>query len=184
MAVVGVERDGEMAELARRNVRRNGLEGRASIIKADLTAPVSSMRPLGLVENGFDIVLANPPFYEEGSSRRSASRGAAHQMEKGGLAKWLRFLAAMARPGGELCMIHRPESLPELLAVMEGRFGAIAVKPVFSRPRESAIRILLRGVKGSRAPFSLRGGLVLRGANDEYSPEAEGILRRGASVVW
>jgi tRNA1(Val) A37 N6-methylase TrmN6 len=40
-----------------------------------------------------------------------------------------------------------------------------------------ASRILIQGRKGSRAPLSLRQGMILHGAGNGFTAEAEPILR-------
>ena len=81
-------------------------------------------------------------------------------------------------------MIHRPDSLPALLAACEGRFGDVTVLPVHARGQEPAIRILLRGIKGSRAPFRLAPPLVLHEEDGRFSAAAEAIHRDLAAIVW
>jgi tRNA1(Val) A37 N6-methylase TrmN6 len=73
--------------------------------------------------------------------------------------------------------------LPELLELLQGRFGALKVAPVFSQAGSAAIRILVQGIKGSRAPMSLMPGIVLRGEGEGYTTQAEGILRHGAPLA-
>lgn len=65
---------------------------------------------------------------------------------------------------------------------MSPRFGGLAVFPVFPRTDESAIRVIVEGIKGSRAPLSLRPGIVLHGERNEFLPEANAILRHGAAL--
>ncbi len=179
--VTGVERQSEIADLARRNVAHNDMSKRVSIVEADLTRPLGEILQVGLEASSFSHVVANPPFYLADQSRscNSDHKSAAHRLKGGELAQWVRFLTAMAAPKGSLSLIHRPESLPELLELLKGRFGALKVVPVFSHPTSAAIRILVQGVKGSRAPMSLLPGFILRGADGRYSPKAEAILRHG-----
>jgi tRNA1(Val) A37 N6-methylase TrmN6 len=56
------------------------------------------------------------------------------------------------------------------------------VLPVYAKPDATAIRVLVRGVKASRAPLSLLPGFFL--ADDEGRPtaEAEAVLREGAML--
>jgi tRNA1(Val) A37 N6-methylase TrmN6 len=61
-------------------------------------------------------------------------------------------------------------------------FGAVAVLPVHAKPDAPAIRILLRAVKGSRAPLALRPGLVLADAHGRPSAQAEAVLRDGEAL--
>lgn len=180
-AVTAVERQPSMAALARRNAERNGLAGRLRVVECDLTQPLPALAALGLARHGFDHVVANPPYYDADRSRPSPSddKSAAHRLAADDLAAWLGFLTNMAAGKGTLSLIHVPERLPELLALIGRRFGALKVAPVFARPGEPAIRIVLQGVKGSRAPLRLLPGLTLQDATGGYGPQAEAILRHG-----
>jgi tRNA1(Val) A37 N6-methylase TrmN6 len=109
-------------------------------------------------------------------------KAGAHVMAAGGLDRWVRFLAHMAAPGGAVTLIHRAEALGELLAALEGRFGALEILPIHPRAGASAHRILIAGRKGSRAAPKLHPGLVLHGDGNGFRPEVEAILRDGAPL--
>jgi tRNA1(Val) A37 N6-methylase TrmN6 len=96
-----------------------------------------------------------------------------------GLAAWMRFFATFAAPKGRLTLIHRAEALTELLGLLDGRFGDIAVFPLFPKKGEFATRIILQGRKGSRAGLRLLSGLVLHEQNGSYTARAEAVLRGG-----
>ena len=70
-----------------------------------------------------------------------------------------------------------------VLAALAGGFGAVAVMPVHPKPAAPAIRVLVRAVKGSRAPLSLLPGFVLADARGRPSEEAEAVLREAARVA-
>jgi len=70
-----------------------------------------------------------------------------------------------------------------VLAVLAAGFGAIAVLPVYPKPGAPAIRILVRGVKASRAPLTVLPGLVLAGADNGPAAQAEAVLRGGAALA-
>ena len=100
----------------------------------------------------------------------------------GELELWVRFLTAMTAPRGTLTLIHRADALAALLARLERRFGGLVVFPLFPRDGEPASRVLVRGVKGSRAPLRLARGLVLHEASGAYSAAADAVLREGRAL--
>ena len=183
--VIGVERQSEIAALARRNVTHNQMGERVSIIEADLTRPLGEFAQEGLEPASFSHVVANPPFYRADQSRscKDDSKSVAHRLQGDELSEWIRFLTAMAAPKASLSLIHRPENLRELLELLKGRFGALKIVPVYSDPRSKAIRILVQGIKGSRAPISLLPGLVLRSEDGHHSLDVEAILRDGKGLI-
>ncbi|MDV2984747.1 UNVERIFIED_CONTAM: methyltransferase [Methylobacteriaceae bacterium AG10] len=179
--VVLVERDPDLIALARENASANGLDDRVAVIEADILAPGAQRRDAGLVPDSADLVLTNPPFFEEGAHRPSPDPGkaAAHTFASGGLDLWLRTCADVLRPGGWLGLIHRADALPACLDALRGRFGGCAVRPVYGRAGRPAIRVLIAAVKGSRAPFRLLPPLVLQDETGRFTPEAE-ALHQGA----
>ena len=179
-----LEIEPNLAELARRNVVRNGLEGRLDVISADVGASARTHAELGLSAGTFSHVVANPPFHVQGCGRpaRDPIKAGAHAMPAGGLERWVHVMARLAASGGSATLIHRPEALCELLAALEGRFGALKVLPIHPRAGAPAVRVLVQGRKGSRAPLTLLPGLLLHGNDNRFLPEVDGILRHRASL--
>jgi len=181
LELTAVEIDQDLCALARDNAARNGFADRFAGVAADVTAPAKVLRDAGLVREGYDHVVANPPFYAEGAVRAAPepARAAAHVMGHGQLARWVRFLTTMAAPKATLTLIHRPEHLSELLALLQGRFGDVAVFPLFPKANAPATRIIVQGRKGRRAGLRLLPGLVLHDESGAYTAEAERVLRGG-----
>jgi tRNA1(Val) A37 N6-methylase TrmN6 len=180
-----VERDAGLAGLARRNVARNGFGDRARVILADVMRPLADCPELAGVAESFDHVLANPPFFVEGRGTAAPDpvKAGANAMPEGGFPRWVRFMAAMARPGGRIGLIHRAEALAEVLGALTGRFGGAVVTPLHPRAGEPATRVLVHAVKGSRAPLQLRPGLVLHGPGNDFLPDIAAVLRDGARLI-
>jgi tRNA1(Val) A37 N6-methylase TrmN6 len=179
-----IERDSQLAELARANITRNQLTDRARLIQADVSQPLGAHAELGAIAETFDCVLANPPYHVHGrgTAARDAIKAKAHAMTEGDLDRWARFMAAMARPDGRAIVIHKAEALPELLAALAGRFGDLVLLPIQPRSASPASRVLVRGIKGSRAPMQIRPALVLHDEAGVFMPKVEAALRRSAAL--
>ena len=182
--VTGVEIDPGQCALALRNAERNGFGDRFRPIEADLTAPAKTLSGAGLVREGYDKVMANPPFYGEGSVRVApdVSRANAHVMPEGELERWVRFLTTMAGPHATLNLIHRADYLSPLLELLKERFGGLSIYPLFPKRGLPASRVIVQGRKNSRAAARLLPGLVLHEEGGAYTPEAEAVLRAGAAL--
>jgi tRNA1(Val) A37 N6-methylase TrmN6 len=180
VAVVGIERDGAMADIARRNVAANALEGRVTIVDADLRALPASCAPAS-----FDAVIANPPFLEAPRANAVPHRGkeAATVESEADLAAWIDTALRLAKPKALLAFIHRADRLADLLASLRGRAGAIVVFPLWPRQGEAARRVIVQARKGMRTPLTLAGGLVLHGPDGRYTEAADAVLR-GAGLHW
>ena len=170
-----VEREPELAALARRNVALNAVPD-TIVTEADLLAPAQARQAAGLVPEAADIVVTNPPFLGPGHRPSPhALRAVAHSLPEVGLAAWIRTCTWLLRPGGRLGLIHRADALPDCLGALAGRFGDVAVRPVHARPDRPAIRILIRAVKGSRAGTSLLPPLVLQQDDGRTTTESDRI---------
>jgi tRNA1(Val) A37 N6-methylase TrmN6 len=182
--VLLVERESDLVLLARRNIARNGVGERVSVVEADITRATDALNAAGVVSETFPIVVTNPPYHDGRRSTAAESRlkAASHQMPDTALEDWARFMCRMAAPDGLAAMIHKAEALPLILAAFEGRFGALSVLPIHARPGDAAIRVIVTGVKGSRAPLTIRPGLVLHGPDLNFVPEIEAVFRHGAAL--
>jgi tRNA1(Val) A37 N6-methylase TrmN6 len=182
--VLAVEIDAELCTLAEQNAARNGFDDRFSVVNADVTTPSKVLREAGFLREGYDEVIANPPFHAEGAVRAAPdrTRAAAHVIGAEGLTAWVRFFATFAAPKGRLTLIHRADCLGELLHLLDGRFGDLAVFPLFPKRGETATRIILQGRKGSRAGLKLLPGLVLHEEDGGYTAKAEAVLRGGEAL--
>lgn len=182
--VVLFEREAALVELAKENIARNGLEGRVRACKGEVGARARDLEQQGLKDASFTHVLANPPFFDVGSATRSASklRAAAHVMDGGDFSVWGRFLARMAGPAGQALVIHKADALAKILAGLDGRFGNIKVLPIRPRHGENANRVIVSGVRGSKAPLSVLPDFVLHGDGNGFTPAAEAILRDGSGL--
>jgi tRNA1(Val) A37 N6-methylase TrmN6 len=179
-----VEKDETLAALARDNARENGLADRVRVIAADVLASGAERHAAGLSPGLADILVTNPPFFENGRHRPSpiAGKASAHTFSGAGLDAWLRTCADLLKPGGRLGLIHRADSLPDCLDALRNRFGDIAVRPIHSAPDRPAIRVLISAVQGSRGPFSLLPPLALHDATGRFTPEAD-ALHRGEQLA-
>jgi tRNA1(Val) A37 N6-methylase TrmN6 len=178
-----VEIDTRLAALAGENAARNGFGGRVDAIALDVAAPAEAFAAAGLAAESCDIVMMNPPFHESGKLQASpdARRRKAHEIEAGKLTDWVAAARRLLRPGGILVLIFRADGLPALIDVVDG-FGGVTVMPVHPKPGGAAIRVLLAAVKGSRAPFAIREGLVLGEPDGTPTARAEAILRQGDAL--
>ena len=156
---------------------------RAELVAADVTLAGRARREACLGDASFDFVVMNPPF-NAAADRASpdALRRAAHVMEHGLFEAWLRTASAILKPRGEVALIARPQSLHDILAAAQGRFGAVRIVPVHPRADEPAIRVIVRAVRGSRAALTLHPPLFLHDEGSGFSPAAEAAINGVATL--
>ena len=179
-----LERESELAALARINIGRNGLADRVRVVEAEVGAAPELLASAGLWADSFDHVVANPPYHGEGRGTLAPDplKAASHAMPDGGLDDWLRFMARMAKPGGQATLIHKADALGEALAAFGKRFGGLRIQPIQPFADEPAHRIIVRGTKGSRAPSTLLPPVVLHQRGGGYCSRIEAIVRDGGGL--
>lgn len=178
---LGIERQAEVAAIARMNLVANGRAGTAEVVEGDLGSP-----PPELQRATFDHVMTNPPFLPAGRGTVSpaAGREAAH-VETLALTAWVEACLKRLRSKGWLTLIQRADRLDELCAALAGKAGDLSILPIWPRvDSPSARRVLLRARKGSLGPARLLRGLVLHERNGDYTAEASAVLRDGAGLTW
>ncbi len=176
--VTGIELAGRSVELAQENARRNGFSGQVQIMLCEI-ADASRM----LAPDSFAHAFANPPYFESGKVRPSSDehKAIANAQPPGDLELWVKVLVRLVRPQGTVTLVHRAEALGRLLKAFEGRLGDIRIAPLHPRHGKPASRLIVQGVKGSRAPLQLLPGMILHGEGSAFTPEAEAILRHGTA---
>lgn len=167
------------------------LKDRATILEADVTLRGDERLAAGFALNMADHVIMNPPFYEAERVRLSPnkSRQSAHVLTEDGLDAWLRTASAILVAGGRLSLIFPASGLTMILALMQGRFGGLVVFPLYKGRQEEAVRVIVTGQKGSRAPMRLLSGLVLHEApkpgssRRDWTKEANAVLNGETGLV-
>lgn len=164
-----VERSPLMADYARRTLalEENAfLADRIDVLEADVTLTGKARVAAGLEDEVFDHVIMNPPFNDAGDRRTpDALKAEAHAMTENLWEVWIRTAGAIMKPGGQLSLIARPQSIAEIIAACGRRFGGIEITSLHPRAGENATRILVTAIKGSRARLGLRSALTIHGGD-------------------
>ena len=178
--LVGVERDQAAASLAAENIAGNALGERVSVKVGDVAVGAGA---LGL--NSFDSAFANPPFFDDPNTLRGPAperRGA--WLADDGLSAWTAFLVAVVRPGGRVTIVHRADRLADLLQLLGEGAGSLQVRSIHPRVDEPAKRVLVRAVKGGRAPLRLLSPLILHDAEGAPTAASQAIFQGKAALAF
>jgi tRNA1(Val) A37 N6-methylase TrmN6 len=164
--LVLVEVDEGLAELARGNAVSNAIA--ADLIVLDVTSGPGAFEAAGLSVDSADVVLMNPPFNDSARHRASPdkARASAHVATPATLESWIHASRRILKSGGVLAMIWRADGIAEVLAALDRGFGSLAIVPVHADATSPAIRLLVRAIKGGKAPTRVEPALIL---NDEFA---------------
>jgi tRNA1(Val) A37 N6-methylase TrmN6 len=174
--IVLVEIDQRLAELARGNAASNAIE--AEVIVMDLASSADAFAAAGLAPDSIDVVLMNPPFNDSSRHRSSPdrSREIAHVADAATLESWIHAARRVLKSAGALTLIWRADGLAEVLAALDRGFGSLAILPIHGNGATPAIRILIRAIKGGRAPTRIYAGLMLNDESGVPNKQVQEIL--------
>lgn len=183
-----VERSAFMMEYARKSCALPHnllLSKRMQLLQADVTLRGKERSLAGLGDNAFDFAIMNPPF-NLASDRRTPDdiKAEAHVMPEDMFENWLRTAAAIVKPGGYVGLIARPQSLEEILAALDGRFGAVKLIPLHPRVESAAIRLLVHAKRASRAPLALLPPLIMHQNGGHEFMERVDAVNNGRGSLW
>ena len=186
-----VDNNSDALRLAHRNAARAaewiGDAAAVRIVEADITQTGPERRRAGLVPQSADFVISNPPYNEAASTRASPHRDKAHAhvLSDSDLRAWIRTAIWLLRPKGEVLLIVRTSRLPLALDAFGAGLGGISILPVQARAKQAAMRVLIKGARGSRAPLRILPGLVMHGpAGSQFRPECAAIFAGNERILW
>lgn len=172
--ITGVEIQSELAELSRQNAVLNGQS--LTVVEADISKKIPQLHGVQ-----FHHVVTNPPFYTETPTRQSKQVETAYKQVVP-LKKWIDFCLRHLRAKGTFTIIHRAESVPEILSLLNGRLGAIRLIPIWPKKGIQPKRVIIQGVMNSKKPFEIHSGFVMHETDDTRTVEAERIMREGTGL--
>ena len=173
--VIGIELQAEMAALAQRNIRLNGLADRVEVLQHDVARPLPPLAP-------FDHVATNPPYLAAAVADPSPirSKALATVESSADLARWIAVATAAADPAGTVLMIHRRDRLEEAITLLQREgWGEVTVKAL-----PPAARILLRARRSRTLRRHESQPFVLHPPEGGYTPAAESVLRHAAPLAF
>ena len=187
LSAVLAEQDAATLALAEANIAENGFATCAKAFPVDVTARGAERLAAGLAENAFDAVIANPPFFDDaaGTLAQDTSRAGARHMDAAALDLWVKTAASSGAGGAEIIFVYPAVHLAPLLAAFAQRFGAITILPLSPRPESPISRVLIRAIKGSRAPLTLLPSRALHdGEGRAFASAFDAIFRGEQRLVW
>lgn len=172
--LVLVEIDADLAALARENAAANAIAADAVVL--DVASSASAFAAAGLGPDSVDVVLMNPPFNDAARHRASPDKALAHVADASTLEDWVHAARRILKSGGVLSLIWRADAIAEVLAALDRGFGSLAILPVHGDAGKPAIRLLVRAVKGGKAPAQILAGLMLRDQSAAPDQAVQDIL--------
>ena len=169
----GLEIQEDMAAMAARSVRLNGLEERIRIECGDIR---KASEIFGRAS--FDVVTSNPPYLKGNDGRQSPDTGRAiarHELLCT-LEDVVREACLCVRPGGRFCLVHRPHRLAEILSCLRAhRLEPKRLRMVHPHAGDAANLVLIESVRGGNQWLSVEPPLIVYREDGSYTEEIHTI---------
>ncbi|CDQ21761.1 tRNA1(Val) A37 N6-methylase TrmN6 [Halobacillus karajensis] len=173
--ITGVEIQERLYDMALRNIELNGLKDQLKIIHGDLKE-----MPAYYGNDKFDLVTCNPPYFptpkadEQNLNQHLAI--ARHEIHCS-LEEVIDSCSRLAKSGGKVSMVHRPERLVEIIQL----FNKYKLEPkrmrlVYPKEGKEANILLIEGVRDGKPGLKILPPLYALTKEDEYTAELKEIL--------
>lgn len=179
VSFTGLELSENVTQMARTGAQLNGFGARVTIENTEASEWVKPH------ENRFDLVFANPPYFEPGKISEPGEGKASAYIETLSLEGWIKAMLHAAKPRAPVVLVHRAAELARLLAQLDRQAGEITVLPVASKAGEPARRVLVRARKGlRRGPLTLLPPLITHTEDGSARTPAAQAIIEGQPLVW
>lgn len=167
--LVGVEVQKEVADMAERSVKLNGLEGKIKILNKNIL-DLKNIYNKGY----FDVVVTNPPYKKINTglineeNKKMISR---HEITAS-LRDFIHISSYLLKDYGEFFMVHRPERLVDILWTMrEEKIEPKKIKFVYPNENKKTNLVLIKGVKNGNSFLEFEDNLYVYNQNGIYTDE-------------
>lgn len=167
--IIGVEVQKEVYDMACRSAKLNDIEDKFKLINENV------LNLENIFENGyFDVIVTNPPYKKQNTgitnedNRKLISR---HEI-LANLEDFIRVSNKMLKDKGEFYMVHRPERMVDIFALMRKyKIEPKEVRLVFSNEKNPPKMVLIKGIKNGGEYLKFRENLYIYKEDGSYTDE-------------
>lgn len=174
MYAVGIEIQEELADMARRSVLINGLQGRVEILHGDVGRIETLISP-----GTFDAVVANPPYRKMKSGRINPDRQKAvarHEI-RATVGDFIGAASCALKKSGRVSIIYPAVRMVELISRMRSaRLEPKRMQIVHSHKGSAGEFVLVEGVKGGGEELEIMPPVFIYESRGVYSGEVAAML--------
>ena len=156
---LGVEIQKELADIAKKNVLKNGLKNKIKIIYQDMKTITAKT-----IGTDIDFIISNPPYTHKNTGRISCNQQKAiarHEIAIT-LVKLIKISKQMLKNSGKLALIYPAQQLTFLMNTMcNMKIEPKRIRVVYPYHDAPAKLIMVEGVKNGRAGVTFETPLIL-----------------------
>lgn len=173
--VTGLEINSDMADMARRSARLNGLEDKFTILNGDLRQ-VKEYMPSGSIE----LIVSNPPYRPVGGGYINPNDKVAvarHELTAN-LAEVVAAAKYLVKYRGRFAMVHLPERLAEIsVAMCQAGIEPKRLQFVYPAVNKKPNMVLIEGVRGANPGIDVLPPLIVYTTDGKYSEDINELYK-------
>ena len=180
-SAAGIDIDISATSLFKANIARNSLEVPINGVNLD------GLKPIPEFDGKFELVISNPPFFDDESSIRGPNEARKSAYIIGApLEIWVKSMLRLASAKGKILIIHRADRLDDIFAALKNRAGDIRIFPIRPNCSAPANRIIICATKANRAPTQIFAGLDIHPLEkgSRFIEDAATIFRGENLQIW
>ena len=167
--IYGIELQKEVANIAQRNVKLNGLDDKMEVININIKDVFSKLE-----KNKIDVIVTNPPYKKHDTgvknldTRQLISR---HEVECT-LEDIIKNASLLLKDLGEFYMVHRAERIVDIFVTLRKyKLEPKNIRFVHSKIGEKPNLVLVKAVKCAKEFLKIDKPLVIYGEDGNYTDE-------------
>lgn len=165
--IVGIELQKEVADMASRSVKMNGLESIIQIVNKDI-------KEIDLKDKSVDVIVTNPPYKkkETGINSTNERQRISRFETTADLDEWIRISSKLLKPKGSFYMVYRPDRLTELFSILKKyKLETKRMRFIYSKIDAPSKLVLIKAVKNGGEFLKIEKPLIIYNNNGEYTDE-------------
>jgi tRNA1Val (adenine37-N6)-methyltransferase len=168
----GIEIDETTAEQATENIIASPWKDRINIVHGDI-------KDVSLPHDRYDVIISNPPFYENELASPDAKKNIAHHDEGLLLPELLQVINKTLVPDGIFCLLLPYKRMEEVEQLMQRNHLVINhITLVRQSTQHDYFRILISGIHSSdRNVGCVKDEIAIKNEKNEYTGEFTGLLK-------
>ncbi|TKD66911.1 tRNA1(Val) (adenine(37)-N6)-methyltransferase [Pseudalkalibacillus hwajinpoensis] len=174
ISIEGVEIQERLYDMGTRSVALNKLDDQITLHHADLRD-----LPVELKRESYDAVTCNPPYFK---SKRNEQRNlnehltiARHEVMCT-LEDVIRSCSSLAKQGGKVSLVHRPERLLDIMTLMRKyRIEPKRMQLVYPKAGKEANTLLIEGIKDGKPDLKVLPPFTVYNGDNTYTEEMRAV---------
>ncbi|KGX90099.1 hypothetical protein N781_08620 [Pontibacillus halophilus JSM 076056 = DSM 19796] len=173
--ITGVEIQERLVDMARRTMEYNKLQEQVDFVHGDIRD-----MPKLLGNGKFDMVTCNPPYFQtpkvDQLNENEHHAIARHEIH-GDLESIVKSIGILARSGGKVAMVHRPNRLIDLIELFRKyKIEPKRIRLVHPKHDKEANMVLIEGMRDGKPDVKLLPPLYVYHQDGTYTEEMQEIL--------